>query len=174
VLIRRQPTNAYFGQKDIQQALLMRRLVSDLHFTHPTASRLRIIPTGRDPKDGLAHSSRNAYLNAAERQQAPVFYAALQEAARVWATGASKREVVKRTIEQLEVARDEGKKHGVEIRVVYIKMNDSVTFEEIGDEQVQRPDCAPVLLTGAVWFGRTRLIDNIVLGNTDGIIAKPM
>jgi len=169
-----QPTSAYFGQKDIQQALLMRRLVSDLHFTHPTPSRLHIIPTGRDPKDGLALSSRNVYLNAAERQQAPVFYAALQEAARVWATGASKREVVKCTIEQLEVAKVEGEKHGVKIRVDYIEMNDSETFEEVGDEQVQRPDCPPVLLSGAVWFGQTRLIDNIVLGNTGGIIAKPL
>jgi hypothetical protein len=49
-------------------------------------------------------------------------------------------------------------------------MNDSVTFEEVGDEQVQRPDGAPVLLSGAVWFGQTRLM---VLDNTDGIIAKP-
>ena len=152
----------------------MRHLVSDLHFTHPTPSRLHIIPTGRDPKDGLALSSRNVYLNATERQRAPVFYAALREAARMWATGASKREVVKRTIDQLEVARDEGKKDGVDIRVDYIEMNDSVTLEEVGDEQVQRPDCAPVILSGAVWFGQTRLIDNIVLGNTDGVIANPM
>jgi pantoate--beta-alanine ligase len=115
MLIRRQPTDACFGQKDIQQALLMRRLVSDLHFTHPTPTRLHIIPTGRGPKDSLALFSRNVYLNAAERQQAPVFYAALREAARIWAIGASKREVVKRTIDQLEVARDEGQKYGVEI-----------------------------------------------------------
>ena len=174
VLIRRQPTNAYFGQKDIQQAFLLRRLVSDLHFTHPTPNRLHIIPTARDSKDGLALSSRNAYLTAAERQQAPVFYAALQETARAWATGASKREAVQRALERLEVAKDEGEKRGVEIRVDYIEMNDSDTFEEVGDEQVQRPNGAPVILSGAVWFGRTRLIDNIILGNTAEIIAKPI
>jgi pantoate--beta-alanine ligase len=172
VLIRHQPTNAYFGQKDIQQALLLRRLVGDLHLPHPTPSGLHIIPTARDPIDGLALSSRNAYLTTTERQRAPAFYAALQEAARTWATGASKREALRHALEQLEVVKDEGEKHGVEIRVDYVEMNDLDTFEEVGDEQVQRPDGAPVILSGAVWFGRTRLIDNIVLGNTDGIIAK--
>ncbi|KAH9066734.1 Pantoate-beta-alanine ligase [Lactarius vividus] len=156
-----QPTNAYFGQKDIQQALLLRRLVGDLHLPHPTPSRLHIVPTARDPIDGLALSSRNAYLTPTERQRAPIFYAALQEASRAWATGASKREAVRRALEQLE------------IRVDYVEMNDSDTFEEVGDKQVQRPDGAPVILSGAVWFGRTRLIDNIILGNTDGIVAKP-
>lgn len=169
-----QPTNAYFGQKDIQQALLLRRLVGDLHFTHPTPSRLHIIPTARDPIDGLALSSRNAYLTAAERQRAPVFYAALQKTAHAWATGTSKREAVRQALKQLEVAKDEGEKHGVEIRVDYVEMNDSNTFEVVGDEQVQRPDGAPVILSGGVWFGRTRLIDNIIIGNTDGIIAKPI
>jgi len=168
-----QPTNAYFGQKDIQQALLLRRLVGDLHLAHPTPSRLHIIPTTRDPIDCLALSSRNAYLTAAERQRAPVFYAALQEAARAWATGASKREAIRHALERLEVAKDEGEKHGIEIRVDYVEMNDPDTFEEIGDEQVQRPDGAPVILSGAVWFGRTKLIDNIIIGNTEGVIAEP-
>jgi len=172
VLICHQPTNAYFGQKDIQQALLLRRLVGDLHFSHPTPSRLHIIPTARGPIDGLALSSRNAYLTATERRRAPVFYAALQAAARAWATGANKQEAVRHALAQLEAARDEGEQHGVEIRVDYVEMNGLDTFEEVGDEQVQEPDGAPVILSGAVWFGRTRLIDNIIIGNTDGIIAK--
>ena len=86
----------------------------------------------------------------------------------------SKREAVQHAFKQLEVAKDEGEKNGVEIRVDYVEMNDSDTFEEVGDEQVQRPDGAPVILSGGVWLGRTRLIDNIILGNTDGIIAKPI
>lgn len=167
-----QPTNAYFGQKDIQQALLLRRLVGDLHLSHPTPSGLHIIPTIRDPVDGLALSSRNTYLTPAERQLAPTFYAALQGATQVWASGASKRETVQHALEQLEVARDQGEKHGVQIRVDYIEMNDSDTFEVLGDEQIQRPDSAPAILSGAVWFGRTRLIDNIILGNVDDVIAK--
>ncbi|KAI0255948.1 Pantoate-beta-alanine ligase [Lactifluus subvellereus] len=167
-----QPTNAYFGQKDIQQALLLRRLVGDLHLSHPTPSGLHIIPTARDPVDGLALSSRNTYLTPAERQLAPTFYAALQGATQVWATGASKQETVQHALEQLEVAKDQGEKHGVQIRVDYIEMNDSDTFEVLGDEQVQQPDGAPAILSGAVWFGRTRLIDNIIVGNADAVIAK--
>ena len=173
MLIRHQPTNAYFGQKDIQQALLLRRLVGDLHLPYPTPSRLHIIPTARDPLNGLALSSRNAYLTTTERQRAPAVYAALQEAALAWTTGASKREALRDALRQLEEAKDEGKMQGVEVKVDYVEMNDLDTFEEVGDEQAQRPDGAPVILSGAVWFGRTRLIDNIILGNTNGIIAKP-
>ncbi len=167
-----QPTNAYFGQKDIQQALLLRRLASDLHLSHPTASRLHIIPTTRDPIDGLALSSRNAYLTPAERQLAPALYAALQGAAQAWAAGESKQETVQHALGQLEVARHEGEKRGVEIRVDYVEMNDPDTFDVLGDEQVQRSDGAPMILSGAVWFGRTRLIDNLILGNLEGVVAE--
>ncbi|KAI0272542.1 Pantoate-beta-alanine ligase [Gloeopeniophorella convolvens] len=167
-----QPTNAYFGQKDIQQALLLRRLVGDLHLAHPTPQRLHIIPTARDPADGLALSSRNAYLTLPERQRAPAFYAALRSAAQVWAAGASKKTTIQHALKQLEQAKLEGAEHGVDIRPDYIELNDSDTFEVVDDGQVQRPDGTPVILSGAVWYGRTRLIDNIVLGNTDGIIAQ--
>jgi pantoate--beta-alanine ligase len=168
-----QPTNAYFGQKDIQQALLLRRLVGDLHFSHPTAHSLHIIPTMRDRVDGLALSSRNAYLTPAERQLAPAFYVALQGAARVWAAGASKQEAIHHASEQLEAAKERGKKNGVQIQVDYFEMNDAETFDTLDNEHVQRPDGgAPVILSGAVWFGRTRLIDNIVLGNLGDIIMK--
>ena len=167
-----QPTNAYFGQKDIQQALLLRRLVGDLHLSHPTREHLHIIPTARDATNGLALSSRNTYLTPAERQLAPALYAALQDAARTWAAGASKRETVRCAIKRLEAARDEGERRGVEVRVDYVEMNDPESLEELGDERVQRSDDAPVILSGAAWFGRTRLIDNVILGNLEGIIAK--
>ena len=170
---RPQPTNAYFGQKDIQQALLLRRLVGDLHLSHPTPNHLHIVPTARDPTTDLALSSRNVYLTPAERQLAPAFYAALQDAARAWGASASKRETVQRALKRLEAAREEGEKRGVEIRVDYVEVNDSDTFEVLGDdEQVQRPDGTPVILSGAVWFGRTRLIDNMILGNLEGIVAN--
>jgi pantoate--beta-alanine ligase len=167
-----QPTNAYFGQKDIQQALLLRRLVGDLHLSHPTPLGLHIVPTMRDPVDGLAHSSRNTYLTPAERQLAPVFYAALQGAAQVWATGATKQKAIHCALEQLEATKERGKAHGVQIRIDYIEMNDAETFEALGDEQVQLPDGAAAILSGAVWFGRTRLIDNIILGNAGDVITK--
>lgn len=167
-----QPTNAYFGQKDIQQALLLRRLVGDLHLSHPTPSHLHIIPTARDATDGVALSSRNIYLTPAERQFAPALYAALQDAARAWAAGASKQETVQHALKRLEAAKDDGAKRGVEIGVDYIELNDPDTFEVLGDEQVQQPGGTPVILSGAVLFGRTRLIDNMILGNQEGIIAK--
>jgi pantoate--beta-alanine ligase len=75
-------------------------------------------------------------------------------------------------LKRLEAAREEGEKRGVEIRVDYVEMNDPDNFEILGDEQVQRSDCAPVILSGAVWFGRTRLIDNMILGNLEGIVAN--
>ena len=167
-----QPTNAYFGQKDIQQALLLRRLVGDLHLPHPTPSHLHIVPTTRDPTDGLALSSRNAYLTPAERQRAPALYTALRGAARAWEAGTSKQEAVQHALQVLEAAKREGEEHGVEVRVDYIEMNDPDTFDVLGDEQVQRSDGAPVILSGAVWFGQTRLIDNLILGNGEGIIAQ--
>ena len=167
-----QPTNAYVGQKDIQQALLLRRLVGDLHLSHPTPDHLHIIPTARDATNSLALSSRNTYLTLAERQLAPALYAALQDAARTWAAGASKWETVHCAIKRLETARDEGEKQGVEVRVDYVEMNDPDSLEDLGDEEVRRSDDAPVILSGAAWFGRTRLIDNVILGNVEGIIAK--
>jgi len=63
-------------------------------------------------------------------------------------------------------------KRGVEIRVDYVELNNPDTFGVLRDEQVQHADGTPVILSGAVWFGRTRLIDNIILGNQEGIIAK--
>jgi pantoate--beta-alanine ligase len=71
----------------------------------------------------------------------------------------------------LEVAKHEGERQGVEVRVDYVEVNDPDTFDVLGDEQVQRSDNAPVILSGAAWFGRTRLIDNLILGNLEGIIA---
>jgi pantoate--beta-alanine ligase len=133
---------------------------------------LHIVPTARDAANGLALSSRNAYLTPAERQLAPALYAALQDAARVWAAGASKQETVQCALKRLRAAKDEGEKDGVEVRVDYVEMNDPDTFDDLGDERVQRSDGAPVVISGAVWFGRTRLIDNMILGNLEGIISK--
>jgi pantoate--beta-alanine ligase len=89
----------------------------------------------------------------------------------VWAAGASKQEVIRHALERLEVAKHGGEKHSVEVKVDYIEMNDPDTFDVLGDEQVQRSDGVPVILSGAVWVGRTRLIDNLILGNLEGIIA---
>ena len=85
--------------------MLLRRLVSDLLLPNPTPERLHIIPTTRDPKSGLALSSRNAYLSAAELERAPALYAALRAAQNAWASGANKHKCLRRAEAVLEEAR---------------------------------------------------------------------
>ncbi|KAK7061096.1 pantoate-beta-alanine ligase [Paramarasmius palmivorus] len=91
-----EPTNAYFGQKDIQQAILLRRLVTDLLCSHPSPENLHIVPTARDPSTGLALSSRNTYLSPSGRKVAPTLYQALSAAQDAWDQGLPKKECIKR------------------------------------------------------------------------------
>ncbi|KAF8634547.1 hypothetical protein AX17_004138 [Amanita inopinata Kibby_2008] len=161
-----QPTNAYFGQKDIQQALLLRRLCRDLLLGHPDASHLHIVPTARDPNDGLALSSRNAYLSPAERRYASTLYDALRAMERTWKGGRTKREclsqalrlVVSRIVEASDI---EGQP--VKMRLDYVEMNDMESFEELDDRSTWTPE-SQVIISGALWVGKTRLIDNILVG----------
>jgi pantoate--beta-alanine ligase len=140
------PEAAVFGEKDFQQLALMHRLVRDLNFP------IEIIgaPTVREG-DGLACSSRNQYLSASERQQAPVLRAALLEGARLVERGersiAAVLAAVNRIIGTSPLAR-----------VDYIELVDVGTLQPV--ESVR----ANTLLALAVFFGQTRLIDNIRLG----------
>jgi pantoate--beta-alanine ligase len=134
------PSAAVFGEKDFQQLAIVRRMVRDLNF------RIDIIavPTMRE-LDGLACSSRNQYLNDEERKQAAVLFQALRAAA-----GAGKKEaqeivtLARNVISQAPLAQ-----------VDYIEVVDAESFEPI---EVVRPNS---LLAIAVFFGKTRLIDNI-------------
>lgn len=132
-----------------------------------------------DPSTSLALSSRNAYLTSRERELvAPALYAALQAAKQAWLENQSKAQCVQRAGEIIETTRrkyaketssggsDEGN-----IRLDYISMNDPDTFEVLPDA-ISKADWEgsgdagrPVILSGAMWVGRTRLIDNIVLGD---------
>ena len=140
------PDAAVFGEKDFQQLALMRRLVRDLNFP------IEIIgaPTVREP-DGLACSSRNQYLSASERKQAPLLRAALLEGARLVESGQRSVAVVlagvNRVIGTSPLAQ-----------VDYIELVDVETLQPV--ESVR----ANTLLALAVFFGQTRLIDNIRLG----------
>ncbi|HET7560148.1 MAG TPA: pantoate--beta-alanine ligase [Limnochordia bacterium] len=140
-----QPDVAYFGEKDAQQLALIRRMVYDLN--QPV--RIVGVPTVREP-DGLAMSSRNAYLGAKERAEAPVLYAALQEARRLVEAGerdtAQVRTAVARTIAARPLAR-----------LDYVEVVDAGTLQKI--DRIDGPALAAV----AVYFGRTRLIDNVRL-----------
>ena len=139
------PTAAVFGEKDFQQLAIIRRMVRDLNFP------IEIIgaPTVRE-FDGLACSSRNQYLNAEERAQAPVLRAALLEGARLVEAGEKSVQAIvssaRRIIEGASLAR-----------IDYLTLVNADTLQPI--EMVQ-PNS---LLATAVFFGQTRLIDNILL-----------
>ncbi|THH15232.1 hypothetical protein EW146_g5212 [Bondarzewia mesenterica] len=186
------PTNAYFGQKDIQQAILLRRLVTDLHMSQPSPSHLHIVPTARDPRTGLALSSRNTYLTLAEREKAQSFYAALKEGAKAWDAGESKAECVRRAVDVLvdagarpqmseadseargkEVGDDGEGEPEVIIKVDYIGLNDASSFAMLSDGETRLSwGGGPVILNGAIWIGRTRLIDNLVLGDARQVLME--
>jgi pantoate--beta-alanine ligase len=141
-----QPKRAYFGQKDFQQVVLVRQLVRD--FGLPV--RVVACPTIREP-DGLAMSSRNAYLNPAERAAAPALRRGLNAAAKAFVAGTSdplELESVARSI--LEGIAD--------LTVEYVSVVDETTLRA-----PERAMSGSVLAV-AVKLGSTRLIDNVVLG----------
>ena len=140
-----QPDAAYFGQKDYQQALVIRRMVEDLD----VPVEIRICPTVREP-DGLAMSSRNAYLSADVRRRALVLYNSLERAGELIARGErSADEIVRQMREIIMTAED--------ARIDYIALADPDTLQPV---DVIR---GPTLAALAVWIENTRLIDNHIL-----------
>lgn len=139
------PDAAYFGEKDAQQVRIIRRMARDLH----EEARIVSCPTVRE-EDGLALSSRNAYLTPEERRAAPVLYRALQAAAvrhRAGETDAARLVALVRDT----IAREP------QIRVDYVEAVDGETLEPVA---AARPG---TLLALAAWLGRARLIDNVTL-----------
>jgi pantoate--beta-alanine ligase len=139
------PDRAYFGQKDAQQAAVIRQMVRDLDFPIEVV----VCPTVREA-DGLAMSSRNTYLNPEERQAATVLYRALSAARAAYENGERKadtlRQIMRGTIRREPLAR-----------LQYVSCADYDTLEEL--EEVR----GKALLSMAVFIGKTRLIDNFVL-----------
>jgi pantoate--beta-alanine ligase len=140
------PQRAYFGQKDAQQAAVIRRMVRDLNFP----LELVVCPTVREP-DGLAMSSRNTYLDPRERAAATVLFRALSAARSAYERGERNaealRQVMRATVNTEPLAR-----------LQYVSCSDYDTLEEL--EQVS----GKTLLSMAVFLGKTRLIDNFVIG----------
>ncbi|RDB23456.1 Pantoate--beta-alanine ligase [Hypsizygus marmoreus] len=167
-----EPTNTYFGQKDIQQALLLRRLCRDLLLSHPDPDHLHIVPTARDPADGLALSSRNAYLSKDGRKFATTLYEALRAAQSAWDEGFSKAECVAKAVQVIETKKAKVKSDGltVDMRLDYVELNNAEDFEVLGVQETRRGN-DPVILSGALWVDKTRLIDNIILGDANRIIG---
>lgn len=140
-------------------------MVGDLLMAHPTPSNLHIVPTHR-LADGLALSSRNAYLSPAERLVAPTLYHALKVAGDAWNDGQSAAEALRKAFAVVE--QSIAKADGIAMKLDYIQLNDPETFEVVPDD-AQSTNGRLVILSGALWVGKTRLIDNILL--CDGIKA---
>jgi pantoate--beta-alanine ligase len=140
-----QPDVAFFGQKDGQQAVVIQRMVRDLDFP----VEIEVLPTVRDT-DGLALSSRNAYLEPADRKRAAALNRALQAAANVAASGESS------VAAALEAARAELGAAGIEPE--YLEARDASDLAP-----VQSFNGRPVILAVAARVGKARLIDNVVI-----------
>jgi len=141
-----QPQRAYFGQKDAQQAVVIRRMVRDLLWP----VEVIVCPTVREP-DGLALSSRNSYLSTAERQAAGVLYRSLCAAAEAFASGTHQAEGLRQILRATLATEPLARPH-------YVSAADPDTLEEVQGEVRQ------ALLSLAVQIGKTTLIDNMVVG----------
>ena len=140
------PDRAYFGQKDGQQTLVIRQLARDLNL----GLEIVVAPTVREP-DGLALSSRNAYLTPEQRRAAPVIYQSLCRARELWQGGVVDAGVLREEV--LAMLEREPLLDSVD----YVSVADAATLEELGT--VDRPALALV----AARLGETRLIDNVGL-----------
>jgi len=140
------PHIAYFGQKDAQQAIVIKKMVKDLDF----GLKMRILPTIRG-SDGLAMSSRNKYLSRAQRKQALCLYKALNTAREMIKAGCLDAGLIKRRM------FDTIRRSGRNAKADYIALADTNTLKDI--KRIK----GKALIALAVRIGKTRLIDNMVL-----------
>ena len=140
------PDNAYFGQKDGQQSIVVRKMVRDLDL----GVEVVMVPTVRD-RDGLALSSRNTYLTEEQRRAAPVVYRALQLADRLWQEGTTDGNRL-RSETRLVLASE-----ALIERIDYVSVADAETLEELDTVKTR------AMVSVAVQLGKPRLIDNIIL-----------
>ena len=140
-----QPAKAYFGQKDAQQATVIRKMVTDLNMNLEVVT----CPTFREP-DGLAMSSRNTYLNPEERQAAAVLYQALSLAQQLWSQGEKDAEKLRQEMRALIQKQPLA-------AIDYVSIANAETLEELDEIN------PPALVSLAVKIGKPRLLDNVVL-----------
>lgn len=137
------PHAAVFGQKDAQQAAVIRRMVRDLNFD----IEILVAPIVREP-DGLALSSRNVYLSTAEREDALSLNQSLRTAERLIRQGERNSAIIVRAMRDMI----ESQKHA---RIDYIAVVDPDTFQPLDTVETE------ALIAVAVYVGKTRLIDNV-------------
>ncbi len=140
-----QPDRAYFGQKDAQQAVVIKKMVAELDM------KLKIVlgETIRE-SDGLAMSSRNSYLNPEERQAATVLYRSLSTIKQLWQKGETSANALRRKM-RVSIQQEP------QAEIDYVSIADASTLEEL--KIIDRPALASL----AVRIGKTRLIDNMPL-----------
>lgn len=158
-----QPDNAYFGQKDISQCILVRQLVTDLNIP----SEIRVLETVRE-SDGLAMSSRNVYLTASERPFASVVYKALH-AGKSLIESKSNPDKVLSAAEVVNVITSVLKEEPLVTSIDYVSVASHVDMTEL---KHVRSDTGAVLST-AIRLGNVRLIDNLLVGRAYHEILQP-
>lgn len=141
-----QPDKAYFGQKDAQQAAVIRQMTRDLNFP----IEIVVCPTVRE-MDGLAMSSRNKYLNEAERKAATVLFRSLSAAKELYEGGERDAEKIRGKMKEVLAAEPLA-------QMQYVSCADYDSLEELSKIK------GKALLSMAVFLGKTRLIDNFILG----------
>ncbi len=144
------PHTAYFGQKDYQQALIIKRMAADLNFS----TEIKIIPIVRET-NGLAMSSRNKYLTDKQKDEASAIYRALKLGEDLILGGEKRSQVIIGKIEDFILTNSTGS------RVDYISIADP---ESLSDIEILENK---VLIAAAVYIGNTRLIDNIIVNRSD-------
>lgn len=140
------PNNAYFGQKDLQQVTVIKKMVEDMSYP----IEIVIGPTIR-AADGLALSSRNSYLNAEQRAAAPVLFRGLSRALREFENGERDADKLVSIVKEMISAEPLA-------RIQYVTCSDLKTLRG-----VSRID-GPAAISLAVYFDKIRLIDNVILG----------
>ena len=140
------PDKSYFGWKDAQQLIIIKKMVEDLNLDVKVIG----LPTVRE-KDGLAISSRNKYLSKEEREIAPILYQALQKAKKIVSSGERNVEKVLRELKKII----EEKK----IKIDYLKAVNLSDFADV--KRIEKN----TLIAVAAWVGQTRLIDNMLIRN---------
>ena len=147
-----QPTRAYFGQKDVQQCSVVKSLVRDMHYPIQivVGNTIRYLILIREP-DGLAMSSRNRYLSEDERKLAPALYAGLLAAQKEFDSGQRSRKCIIQACEN--VIKDR------KATIEYLSLAEPFSLSEV--EEIGKEGA---ILSGAIVLGKTRIIDNILLG----------
>ena len=141
-----QPDKAYFGQKDAQQAIVIKRMVKDLNMN----VKIKVLPIVRE-RDGLAMSSRNVYLSDKERKAAPVLFQSLKIARNMIKNGLYKSTAIRTKIRNIISSKKF-------VHIDYISIVDTESLKEV--KVVKKK----ALIALATYIGKTRLIDNIIVG----------